>query len=230
MSHANGEYGEGVWEKKIRVQDEVGVISGTVTSISHVKKDTINLMKKVDKIVLPLIKKNSKVLDAGCGPLGRFSVEFSRRGCSVVGCDISDTTLKFALNHSKKTNSSIKFVKDDLTSLKNVGNNFDLLFCYATFYHIPPHLSGISLIRFNEVLRDGGYALVEFGVLKKRGIKDLFYSPIYWTGHYIKRIFNKGFKVNISRFSEREIDELIKLSGFEKIKRFDDCYLLKKVT
>ncbi|MEM1577969.1 MAG: hypothetical protein QXM27_03100 [Candidatus Pacearchaeota archaeon] len=62
---AHGEYGEEVWEKKIRTQNEVGVIAGTISSLDEINKDTLNFMKFFDKEISPLIKRNAKILDLG---------------------------------------------------------------------------------------------------------------------------------------------------------------------
>jgi 2-polyprenyl-3-methyl-5-hydroxy-6-metoxy-1,4-benzoquinol methylase len=230
MAVANGQYGEDVWERKIKAQNEVGVISGVIGSIKKINIRTKKIISLLEEEVFPQIKQKAKVLDAGCGPLARFSIEFSKRGYDTIGVDISDTTLNYAKKYAEKNNTKITFVKDDMTELKKIPKGLDLIFCYSTFYHIPPHLTGIALMRFNEKLKKGGFGFIEFGVARKKTLKDFFWSIFYWTGHYLKRLFGKGFKVNISYFTKKEINELILKSGFKIKKIFPgNNYFIQKV-
>src|SRR3989344_5751789 len=217
MANVNGMYGEKVWEEKIKSQDEIGVIAGTVSSIEEIKRRTVEGMKLVDHSVIPLIKKKGRVLDLGVGPLARFAIEFSKRGYKVFGMDISETTLEYAKRNIEKESLKIDLVKEDITKLNMPEGKFDLIYCLATFYHVPPHLAGISLLKINQKLNPGGYALIEFGLLQKKKAKDYFWSPIYWVGHYFKRLIGQGFNVNVSRFNRREINEMLDRSGFKVI-------------
>ena len=226
---ANGEYGEDVWERKINAQNEVGVIFGVVGSMNEIHKDTSKVMNLFDKEVKPLIKKNAKIMDLGIGPLARFSIEFAKRGYKVTGVDISETTLDYAKKYIDKANVKVNLTKGDITEIDKIKEKFDLIFCNATFYHIPPHLTGISLMKINNILNKNGRLFVEFGIVTKRRIKDYIRQPFYWTGHYIKRLMGRGFNVNVSRFIFKEIKEMIEKAGFKIEKRFGDAtFLLKK--
>lgn len=216
----NGEYGEDVWERKINVQKEVGVISGTVGSLKEINRDTSKLMSLFDKEIKPIIKRDAKILDLGVGPLARFSIEFARRSYKVTGIDISKTTLNYAKKYIDKANVKVRLLKEDITEMNRIKEKFDLVFCYATLYHIPPHLTGISLIKINNILNKGGKLFVDFGIVTRKCLKDYPKTFFYWCGHYLKRIVGKGFNVNVSRFTFREIKEMIKKGGFEIEKRF----------
>ncbi len=229
MANVNGAYGEKIWERKINEQNEVGVIHGVVGSREKIKKDTQELMRQIDSSVIPLVKEKGKVLDLGVGPLARFSIEFSKRGFKVTGLDISATTLGYSRKHVKENKSRVNLIKGDITELDKVPGKFNFIYCLATFYHIPPHLTGISLMKINDKLEDGGYALVEFGIVAKKTLKNILWAPFYWAGHFVKRISGRGFKVNISRFTKGEIVEMIKKSGFRIEKNLSDSlYLIKK--
>jgi len=223
---ANGEYGEEVWERKIKAQNEVGVIFGVVGSMDEIHKDTSKVMSLFDKEVKPLIKKNAKVMDLGVGPLARFSIEFAKRGYKVTGVDISETTLEYAKKYINKANVKLNLVKGDITEIDKIKEKFDLIFCNATFYHIPPHLTGISLMKINNILNPNGRLFVEFGIVTKISLKDCIRQPFYWLGHYIKRLFGKGFRVNVSRFTSREIKEMVEKAGFKIEKRFGESTFL----
>lgn len=226
----NGEYGEDLWERKIKVQGEVGVIAGSLSTLTKINDSTKRFIKFFDKNISPLIKKNARILDLGVGPMARFSIEFAKRGYIVTGLDISKTTLDYAKKYILKSGEDIRLIKDDITKFSERDNKkYDLIICINTFYHIPPHLSGISLMKMNKLLRKGGYCLIGFGLKKKRKLKDLPFRFLYWTGHYLKSLFGLGFRTNITAFKKKEIKEIIDCSLFKIKKIFPKgIYLIKK--
>lgn len=229
IQKTNGSYGKGIWEEKIKAQNEVGVIHGTTSSMLRVNNQTKGFMQFFDKEIVPILKKQSRILDLGTGPMARFSIEFAKRGYIVTGVDISPTMLEYAQKYIKKTGAKVSLIEDDISILSKVNSKQDLIFCYETFFHIPPFLTLKSLKRFNELLEKEGYCLVQFAVKTQKKIRDYFIGPAYWTGHYIKRLFGKGFNVNVSRFTEEEINSMIKESGFEIQKKYKTgLYLIKK--
>jgi 2-polyprenyl-3-methyl-5-hydroxy-6-metoxy-1,4-benzoquinol methylase len=226
---ANGEYGEDIWEAKIKKQGAVGVIRGTNCSLDTVNRQTKERMELIDKEVLTKLKEKSKILDAGVGPMARFAIEFAKRNYQVTGVDISQTTLDHAKKHIEEEGVKIELIKDDIVSLSSITDKFDLIFCIETFFHVPPHLTGIALKRFWDILNPGGYCLVQFGITTKKSVTNRIYDFLYWGGHYLKRIFGAGFKVNISRFTKREITEMIEKSGFRIEKELEHgIFLIKK--
>lgn len=224
----NGKYGEEIWEKKIKYQKEIGVIAGNAGSIKLIKENTQELMNLFDKEIRPLLKKDSKILDLGVGPMARFSIEFAKRGYKVIGIDISDTTLNYANKYIKQNNVKVNLKKGDITEIDNLSEKFDFIFCAATFYHIPIHLTGISLMKIKELLRKNGRFFVEFGVAREKSLKENIWGLIYLGGHYAKRLLRRSFNVNCSEFTNREIKEMVEKSGFEIEKKFrEDRFLLK---
>jgi 2-polyprenyl-3-methyl-5-hydroxy-6-metoxy-1,4-benzoquinol methylase len=229
MRKINGLYGEQVWERKIKEQNEVGVIFGTVSSVREIKKNTKKVMQQIESEVIPLIKTKGKILGLGVGPLARFAIEFSKKGFNTKGLDISPTTLDYAKKYIMLTKSQVGLIKGDITELEKIKEKFDFIYCIETFYHIPPHLTGISLIKIKEKLADRGYALIGFGVLIKKNFLTRLKEPFYWGGHYLKRLLGKGFRVNISLFTKKEINEMIIKSGLKTVKILEgNLYLLKK--
>jgi 2-polyprenyl-3-methyl-5-hydroxy-6-metoxy-1,4-benzoquinol methylase len=221
-------YGEEIWEKKINSQDEVGVIQGTISSLENINNQTKETMSLFDTRIINKVKINGKVLDAGVGPMARFSIEFAKRGYDVTGVDISKTTLEFADKYVKKENLNIKLIKDDITSLKNLKEKYDFIFCFETFFHIPSYLSGITLMKFYNLLERNGKLFIHFNIPQKR--KKIIKNTIYWLGHYVKQLFGKGFKVNVTKFTEEEVEEIIEKSNFEIENKFlNGVYLLKKI-
>ena len=227
-------FGKDIWEEKIKKQDEVGVIFGTMANIGgkgkeKVHKQTKQIMKAIDKEVIPLIKPKGNILDAGTGPMARFSIAFAKRGFTVTGVDISKTTLKFAKKYIDETKTTkIKLKEGDMIDL-NLKEKFDLVFCVETFFHIPKHCSLLVLKNFNNMLNNGGYLLLGLYIKKEKTTHQMLFESAYFTIHKIKKRLNKGFSVTHSVYTEDELKDLFLRTGFEFKKQIDGLWLLKKV-
>jgi len=221
-------WGEEIWEKKIKSQDEIGVIHGTNSSIERIKNQTNEIMVFLDKKFLNYTKKGGSLLDIGVGPMARFAIEFSKRGYKVTGMDISKTTLGYASKYIAKSGEKINLFRGDLLNSKNFDKKFDIIFCIETFFHIPKHLSLIALRNFNKGLNRKGYIIIQVSIEKELNPKDILFNFLYSVGHKIKKFFRKGFYVNVSRYREDELNDLINRTGFKIIKRRGELLLLKK--
>ena len=78
-----------------------------------------------------LLTLDSRVLDIGCGP-GRFAVEFAKKSADVIGIDISDKMLDYAVNNAAAeslTNVSFKTLNWDEVNLEEFDweKRFDLV-------------------------------------------------------------------------------------------------------
>ncbi len=227
---ASKQWGEKVWEEKIKYQDEKGVIFGTNSSIKQINKNTKRHISMLKEHFLTYIKKNGKILDAGIGPMARFSIEFSKLGYKVTGVDISKTTLKYAKKNIDKKKLDVKLIRDNLLELKNIKNNeFDMVFCIETFGHIPSYLSLEVLKNFNKKLKKGAYCLIEFWIEEEKGFKKLLKDFLYWSLHNIKKKFKKTFHVNCSFYTHEEILDMVERTGFKFIKKEKKLYLFKKI-
>jgi 2-polyprenyl-3-methyl-5-hydroxy-6-metoxy-1,4-benzoquinol methylase len=223
-------WGEEIWEKKIKEQNEVGIIHGAISSKANVEKQTNKIIRLMDKYVLPLIKKKGKILDVGIGPMARFSIEFAKRSYNVVGLDVSKTTLKFAKKYiNKSKTNNIKLKHGDMINL-NENKKYNLVFCIETFFHIPAHLGCLVLKNFNKALSKGDYALIGFFIKKEKTLFQVLFELIYLIIHKIKKIFKKGFYVTVTSYTEDELKDMLSRTGFKLEKKIGNLgWLLKKV-
>ena len=221
-------WGKDIWDKKQQEQGSLGVIAGTVETKKIFDNQTIKEFKIVERMVLPLLNKKAKIVDAGVGPFARFSIEFAKRGFSTTGIDVSPKVLEMARKRVQNSGYDIKLFEDDLTNIKHVKKGQDLVFCFGTFGHIPSFLSLKVLKEFNKILKSSGYVYIHFWINKEKTIKDILHDFVYDMGHYLKTKMGRGYKVNSSFYTEEEIEEMARLSGFEIVKKIDDMYLLKK--
>jgi ubiquinone/menaquinone biosynthesis C-methylase UbiE len=222
-------WGKDIWEKKQTEQGSLGVIAGTVETRKIFDEQTAREFKIIEKDVLPLLNKNSNILDAGVGPFARFSIEFAKKGYSVTGIDISPSVLEVAKKRINTAGYKIELLEDDLTNIKKVKEKQDLVFCFGTFGHIPSFLALTVLKEFNRVLKKTGYAYIHFWMNKEKRLGDIVHDFVYNLGHYLKVKIGRSYKVNSSFYTEEEIREMAKLSGFDIISRNNNgIYLFKK--
>lgn len=224
-------WGKDIWERKIIIQKPETVIGGSLATKKELIQITKNKMLFLEKEVFPLIKKQGEIVDVGIGPLARFSIEFARRGYNVVGIDISPTTIKLAKKYIKKAgvDKKIKLFVGDMTKI-NLKEKGDLIFCYATFYHIPSYLTLEVLKNFNKILKKGGYVFIEF-CLKEQDytLKNHLFGLLWFLGHKLKKLQKRDFNVTVTRFTKEEIEDLIHVAGFNIVENWKGEYLLQKL-
>ncbi len=226
-------WGEEIWEEKIKSQGEVGVICGSVGSLKYVHERTRRTMAMMDSQIIPLIKKQGKVLDLGVGPMARLSIAFAKRGFKVTGLDISPKTLEFAKRYVENSGlKNISLIKDDLIGLNKTKGKFDFIFCIETLEHIPKHLSLLAFKSFNKHLNKKGFCFVEFAIINEIKIKTLTHNLIYWMGHKIKKKIakRKAFSVTCYTYTLDETRDIFKRTGFKEIKKVGNSFLLQKVS
>lgn len=228
MKNNIGTWGKEIWDKKQEEQGSLGVIAGAVETKSILDNQTRKEFRIMEKEVLPHLNKKAKILDVGVGPFARFSVEFAKRGYNVTGIDISPKILEIAKKRIENSGYNIRLFEDDLTDVKKIKEKQDLVFCFGTFGHIPSFLALKVLKEFSGILKKRGYAYIHFWINKEKTMRDLIRGFIYEFGHYIKAKFGRGYKVNTSFYTEEEIEEMARLSGFEIVSKIGDKYLLRK--
>lgn len=98
-----------------------------------------------------------RILDIGCGT-GNFSIKLARRGCKVIGIDISDEMLDIARNKAKLKKLDIEFYNMDVYKLKFEDNSFDAAFSMAAFEFIDKPEAALD--EMMRVVKDKGQVLI----------------------------------------------------------------------
>jgi len=117
--------------------------------------------------------KSMKILDVGCGT-GRHTIEFTRRGYSVTGLDLSESQLKKAKEKAEALKLNIKFIKDDARYFK-VDEKFDLviMLCEGSFSLMETDEMNFAILKnvYDSLKKDGKFIFTTLN-----GLFPLFHS------------------------------------------------------
>lgn len=99
------------------------------------------------------------VLEVGCGEGGNL-LPFARRGCRVVGVDLSEQRVRQAESFFSRECAAGTFICDDVMHYRGDGRLFDLIVCHDVVEHIPE--KGKMLLALKRLLAPGGRLFVAF--------------------------------------------------------------------
>jgi len=189
-------------------------------------------------LIKPYIKKNIKILDAGCGT--GFNMIYLKRFGSVFGIDNSN----YAINLCKKRKLKVK--KASIEKIPFKDNLFDLVTCFEVIYHKAVKDDVKALKEINRVLKNEGLLLIRVPAYKflfsghdivvhtkrRYNLKELK-NKLIASGFKIERITYVNFLLFPLIFLQRLINNLfdIKNSDIQKHNKFinDLLYYILKI-
>ena len=156
--------------------------------------------QQIKQTLKKIIKSGMNVLDIGCGT-GISSKYMGELGAEVIGVDISDELIKFAMKESAHQN--VKYIVGDATQI-NLQKNFDAITIIDSMEHIPRekiddfvksicrHASKRSIIYLN--IPDGRYQrYIKMNYPEKHQIIDEDYDPAILVSMFQKIGFQPYF-------------------------------------
>ena len=154
-------------------------------------------MQTITRAVLSeagLAKRNTKILDAGCGTGAAMSGYLAEYG-QVTGCDLSAT----ALNFCQKRNLS-KIARASVTHLPFSREQFNLVTSFDVLYERGVSDDTLAVTEFWRILQNDGYLLLRL--------------PAYdWLrGHHDERI------LTARRYTKPQVERLLQSNGFTPIR------------
>jgi len=156
-----------------------------------------------DKVVNFTDAKNgSKILDIATGT-GKQAFAFAKKGCDVIGVDLSEAMLKVA---SKKNRcGNVRFEVADATTLPFEENSFDISCMSFTLHDMPLTIREKALKEMVRVTKTRGMiVIVDYSLPKNRFGKFLIY-------HFVKLYEGKYY----SKFIKSDLYELLRRTGIE---------------
>jgi SAM-dependent methyltransferase len=117
-----------------------------------------NLMRAIEmRHLAPWVRhvEGWQVLDVGCG-YGFYSLDFARRGASLIGCDLSLPALEASVQTGQGLglDGRTTYMAADGSLLPLASNKFDLIFCNCVLEHIDD--DRLALAEMYRTLRPGG--------------------------------------------------------------------------
>jgi len=108
------------------------------------------------------VKKNEKILDAGCGSLGKIIIPAAKRNLNVTGIDISKTAIELLQNKicKLKLEKNCKLYVGDINSLPFEDGGFDKVFSTGTLLHLP--FLDEYIAELTRVTKKGGFLLLSY--------------------------------------------------------------------
>ncbi len=167
----------------------------------------------------------SKVLELGCGA-GRNAIYLAKKGCSVVGVDLSKNALEWAKKRISEEDVNVELVCANIFDLDFQQESFDFIYDSGCFHHIAPHrrVSYIEII--NRLLKQDGYfALCSFEENGTYGGSALTDEEVYlkrslegglgYTKSQLQEIFNFLEEIEIRKMLPMStVDPHFGLEGF----------------
>ena len=159
------------------------------------------------------VNKKIELLDAGCGN-GRLFEYLKNQPVNYTGIDNNRTLISIA----KQKNSSILFKHGDLLKLPFPSEKFDSVWCIAVLHHIPTKTLQLKALReLKRVIKKDGKLLLTIWDLWQPKYKNFIqaktkFAMIPWGEKKLVQRFYYAF-------TDAEIKDLLKKTGFKKIKK-----------
>ena len=100
-----------------------------------------------------------RVIDLGCGT-GTNLITLARSGWQAVGLDFSWLALKMARSKADAAGVSITFQRQDVTNLKGIKGDFDLVLDMGCFHQLPFHQRQLYRRNLVKLLAPDGTFLI----------------------------------------------------------------------
>jgi SAM-dependent methyltransferase len=213
----------------------------TWASFMFSKERWENATEEVTNLISLLdIAPGAKILDLCCGP-GRHSLEFARRGYSVVGVDRTKSYLEKARKQAQAEGLKVEFIQKDMRHFRR-AKSFDAVFNLFTSFGFFEDEKDDQRVAKNVAgsLRSGGSFVID--IIGKEIVARIFRERDWqeingaimleerkvtknWSWMENRWVLIKDGKVKEFRFSLRpysasELIVLLKESGFDSVQVF----------
>jgi ubiquinone/menaquinone biosynthesis C-methylase UbiE len=157
-------------------------------------------------VVIANVSKTSKVLDVATGT-GEQAFAFARRGCNVIGVDLTESMLAIARKHNK--GGLVNFESADATHLQFEDNRFDVSCISFALHDMPPKIRETVLRETVRVTKPNGVIIiVDYDLPRNKFSRALIY-------HFITLYEGKYYK----QFICSDLDTLLHKAGIEVVER-----------
>lgn len=174
------------------------------------------------------LRPGMRILDIGCG-IGRHSLEFSRRGYSVTGIDLSENMLNQARNAALEEGLVIDFRKADATNF-SLESKFDMTVCLCEGSFGLLGREEEPFLRDVQILKNIHACLVDNGLLfmtilngcrfirlyNDQDVENGTFDNLHCVEHLMMDEYPEagGEKLTEKAFTPSEIQLMLHMTGF----------------
>lgn len=156
--------------------------------------------------------KGKRVLDVGCGG-GLLCEAMTRRGATVTGIDLGETTIEVANLHAMESQLEIRYlrqtVEDHAVDSQAQGNaGYDVVTCLEMLEHVPDPASVINTIA--SLLKPGGQV-----VLSTLNRNPKSYALAILGAEYLLKLLPKGTHSYAQFIKPSELSRWVRDAGLE---------------
>jgi len=172
------EYNIRLFKRYAPIYDFIDIIIG------HLRERTVSLVDLQDGM---------RVLDIACGT-GAQALAFAKRGCSVVGIDLSPAMLTKA--RRKLKGEDITFILGDACNISYEDSSFDVSVISFGLHDMPEEIGLAVLKEMQRTTKPGGSILiVDYDRPKNRLIAFLAHHIVQlWESRYYEHFTKVGLK------------------------------------
>lgn len=149
-----------------------------------------------------------QVLDVGCGG-GLLSEAMARKGATVTGLDLGETTLEVANLHALESGLSIRYLQESVEQhAQTHAGHYDVVTCLEMLEHVPDPMSVITSIA--TLLKPGGHA-----VMSTLNRNPKAYALAVLGAEYLLKLLPKGTHTYAQFIKPSELARWTRNAGLE---------------
>jgi cyclopropane fatty-acyl-phospholipid synthase-like methyltransferase len=138
--------------------------------------------------------KPCKAIDLGSGTASNC-IFLSQHGFDVTGVDFAQAAITLGSKRAAEAGVNVKFIRDDLTHLKNVCGPFDLLVDYGTLDDLKPAQRDLYLQNVLPLTHSGSRFLLFAFEWEPRWYERLYFSSMALVPGEVERRFSAAFAI-----------------------------------
>ncbi len=162
-----------------------------------------------------LVAQRDAALDFGCG-VGRLTQALAGHFAHVTGVDISSTMVASADAHNAH-GDRVKYVVNDVPDLAQFpAQSFDFVYSNITLQHVPPEPALLYIGEFVRIVRDGGLALFQVRIGKRRRVGSLSAWWYRLRREHLRRWWQQlrgRIPYEMHEVSRAEVEEVVERAG-----------------
>jgi len=216
---------------------DIDAASRKLTTIDKITENIITYLN---------INKNINLLDMGCGP-GLYCERFAQSGANVTGIDLSNSSITYARNSAKDNCLDIKYINESYLEMAS-QEDYDII--TLIYYDFGSHYKNNQELIIKNVynaLKPKGYFVFDVLTINFKDKRDIqndwnSFNKGFWssssnavlskTFYYedettfldqytvITENHIKTYRIYEKLFTFNELEEMLKKSGFELIKKW----------